>query len=72
MNKPDPTPKPEYKVAEVREDGVAVLELGDGRMFPATVPADVEGVKKKATVTLADGDLDKEGVPVEAVITKVL
>jgi len=70
-NKDKPSPA-QFKVAEVRDDGDVVLELGDGRVFLATVKDGVEGVKKHATVTVKVEELDKHDVPVGAVIQKVV
>ncbi len=58
-----------FKVVEVR-DGLAILDLGDGRMFPAEV-GKVEDVKKHATVTIKNESINKDGVPVGATVFKV-
>jgi hypothetical protein len=66
-----PAPPKEFKVAEIREDGTIVLALNDGRMFPAAAKENVV-VHKNATVRLAPGEFDKEGVPVKPVIASVV
>ncbi len=62
----------EFKVLHVLDDGSVHLDLGDGRVFAATVDEKVEGVKKGAHVTIRTTGLDKDEVPAEAVVTKVL
>jgi len=61
----------EFKIADVLDDGSVILELGDGRMFAATVKEGVEGIKRHATVTVKVEELDKHDVPVGAVVQKV-
>lgn len=62
--------KVEYKIAELRDDGTAVVELPDGRVFVAEVKEGVE-LRKHAKVSLTN-DGERDGVPTKAVITKVL
>lgn len=62
----------EFKLAEVRADGVAVVEMEDGRMFTATLPEGMDKPRKGAKLRLAHAGLDKEGVPEIAVIESVL
>lgn len=59
------------KIAEVREDGTAVVEMPDGRMFTASVKDGLEGVKRGAEVTIKSDKLDKHDVPVDAEVVKV-
>jgi len=62
-------PKPkDFKVAEVREDGLVIVEMPDGRMFPVAVADGVE-VKKRNAVKLKFTEVDKDGVPVDATLT---
>ena len=66
-------PKPDegtFKVAELRNDG-AVIEMDDGRMFVAAIADGVE-LRKRNTVSLKFAERDKDGVPVDATVTKVL
>jgi hypothetical protein len=66
------SPPAEFKVAEIREDGTVILELGDGRMFPATVAEGVEGVHKRGTVLVKADGLNDDKTPIGPVITKVV
>jgi len=69
---PAAAPAPEYKIAEVREDGTAIIEMEDGRMFAAAGVAEGLELRKRAKVTLKHVETDKDGVPVDATVTKVL
>lgn len=66
------SPPAEFKVAEIREDGTAVLELGDGRMFLATVAEGLEGVRKRGTVLIKADGVGDDDVPINPVITKIV
>ncbi len=65
------TSAPELTIAEVRGDGTAILELPDGRMFPAVVKEGL-AVRKHAKVQITSEGEDKDGVPTSAVVTKLL
>lgn len=65
-------PEGDYKLAEVRDDGTVIIELPDGRMFPAAGVADGVKTHKRAKVELTFDSLDKDGVPVGAIVSKVL
>lgn len=60
-----------FKVAEIREDGTAIVELEDNRMVVARVKEGVE-VKKGQTVTITSDGEDKGGAPTNVVVTKVV
>lgn len=65
-----PTAEPgEFKIVELR-DGVAIVEMEDGRMFPAGIAEGLE-LKRRDKVTLKIEETNKDGVPVGATITKV-
>jgi len=59
----------EFKVAERREDGTVVLDLGDNRMAVATVKDGVEGIRKGGTVTITATGFN-DGVPEGAEVIK--
>jgi hypothetical protein len=61
----------EYKVTDAA-DGVAFLELDDGRHVQATIKDGVEGVKRGSHVKITSDGLDKEGAPKEAVVTALV
>ena len=67
----DKTPDPEFKIAERREDGTVIAQMEDGRMFPVAVAEGVE-LRKGSKVGLKFAESDKDGVPVDATVTKVL
>lgn len=62
---------PELTIAEIRADGTAILELPDGRMFPASVKEGL-AVRKGAKVSITSEGEGKDGVPIEATVTRVL
>lgn len=67
-----PNPSPEYKIAEVRKDGTAIIELEDGRMFAAAGVAEGVELRKHSKVALKFAEHGADGVPQDATITKVL
>lgn len=71
---PKPAPKSEpieIKIAEVLSNGTAVLTLPDGRMFHAEVPEGL-AVRKHAKVEIKSEGEDSEGVPLKAVLTRLV
>jgi len=63
-------PSPDAKVVEVRENGDHVIQIEDGRMFPAEVK---DGVQvRKGTKVEFTSDPDTGNGPQGAVITKAL
>jgi hypothetical protein len=60
--------QPEYKVAEVR-DGLVIVEMEDGRMFPVPLPDTDLKLRKGSKIELSHDGLDKEGVPANPTIT---
>lgn len=61
----------EFKVAEKRDDGTVILQASDGRMFPATLKEGVEAPHKGSMVTIGAHELDGDGIPKTAEITKL-
>lgn len=53
----------EFKLAERREDGKAVLEMEDGRMFVADVKDGLDGLRKGGTVVISAASYTEDGVP---------
>lgn len=62
-------PTTEFKVAELR-DGIAILEMEDGRVFPAEIKEGLE-LKKHAHVTVKYDEANKDDVPIGATVVKV-
>jgi hypothetical protein len=68
----DPNAKaPEYRVAEIRDDTTAIVELEDGRMVPATFKEGTQLKKGDKVAIKSDGE-DKGGAPLKVEITRVL
>jgi len=82
----DKTPAPaafapsEYKIAEAHKDDDGnvthiVLQLDDGRMVGAAVAKDLQIKAKdilKSSVAVVKDDGEKDGVPVNPIVTSVL
>lgn len=63
-------PTKEFKVAEVRDDGTVILQMEDGRMFPAEAKDGVD-VNKRSTVFITNEGEDKDGTPLNAKIARI-
>ncbi len=59
------TPKPVFKLAEIRDDGTAIVEDEAGRMFAAELKEGAERPRKGSFVELTYKELGPDGVPVE-------
>lgn len=65
-----PEPKPEYKIAEVRADGTVIVQMEDGRMFPAEAKEGL-ALRKHAVVEISHDGTDKDGAPLAAKLVRV-